>query len=284
MSVVVGIDAGGTKLAAGRVDTETGKVSDRRVVSTGAGRGGDAVLLDCVNLGRALRVDGSTVGIGVPEIVDATGRIQSAANWDWRATDVAGAFENIAPVRIVSDVFAAALAEARFGAGRDSSSFFYVTVGTGISSTLVVRGEPWAGADGRAIILGAPLVEDVASGPAIARAAGTKTAEQAFAETAGDTAIATGAEALGLEIARIVHATDPGLIVLGGGLGLNERYRELITQAIHAAIDTTYALVPAVVAATLGTDAGIIGAALAASSTTREQSPPTLHPLVLPRP
>ncbi len=93
-----------------------------------------------------------------------------------------------------------------------------------------------------------------------------------------------GVDLLGLEIARIVHATDPGLIVLGGGLGLNDRYRDLVTQAIHAAIDTTYALVPPVVAATLGTDAGIIGAALAASSTTREQSPPTLHPQVLPRP
>lgn len=76
--------------------------------------------------------------------------------------------------------------------------------------------------------------------------------------------IETAASSLGLELARLVHATDPGLIVLGGGLGLNERYRTLVEAAIVAAIDPSYANAPRVVSAALGENVGIIGAALAA--------------------
>ena len=76
--------------------------------------------------------------------------------------------------------------------------------------------------------------------------------------------IETAAFALGLELARLVHATDPGLIVLGGGLGLNERYRGLVETAVITSIDPTYAKAPRVVSAALGENVGIIGAALAA--------------------
>ena len=262
MSVAIGIDAGGTKLAAGRVDIDTGNVSDRRLMDTRRSRGGAAVLGDVVELARGLGSDVMAIGIGVPEMVDAEGTIQSAANWDWRDLDLT--FEELPRVRIVSDVYAAALAEARLGAGREHSSFLYVSVGTGISSTLVFEGRPWSGADGRAILLGAPLVEDTSSGTAIALAAGTRTAELAFLDAANDAVIETAASALGLEIARLVHATDPGLIVLGGGLGLNERYRGLVEAAVGTSIDPTYANAPRVVSAALGENAGIIGAALAA--------------------
>lgn len=262
MSTVVGIDAGGTKLAAARVDTATGALTERRVIATPTAAGGSAVLEACLSLARTLG-PGAT-GIGVPEVVDGTGRIRSAANWDWRDVDLSTAFSAVGSVHVVSDVYAAALAEARYGAGRDAGSFLYVSVGTGISSTLVINGRPWAGADGRAILLGAPLVEDVASGPALARVAGATSAEAAFADPAATSVVAAAAAALGLELARIVHATDPGLIVLGGGLGLVARYRALVAAAIASTIDSTYAVMPTVVPAALGADAGVIGAALAA--------------------
>jgi hypothetical protein len=72
------------------------------------------------------------------------------------------------------------------------------------------------------------------------------------------------ADALGLEIARAVHLLDPAALVLGGGLGLNDRYRALVTAAIERCIDRTYANLPAVVPAELGENAGIVGAALSA--------------------
>ena len=108
MSVAIGIDAGGTKLAAGRVDIDTGNVSDRRLIDTRRSRGGAAVLADVVELARGLGPDVMAIGIGVPEMVDAQGAIQSAANWDWRDLDLALAFDELPRVRIVSDVYAAA--------------------------------------------------------------------------------------------------------------------------------------------------------------------------------
>ncbi len=261
MTTIVGIDAGGTKLAAGRVDLATGAVSDRRVIDTHAERGGQAVLADVVELARSVMGDAQAIGIGVPELVDAAGRIRSAANWDWRELDLAAAFAELPPVRIVSDVHAAALAESRLGAGRACGSFLYVSVGTGISSSFVLDGRPWSGADGRAILLGAPLVEEQASGPAIARAAGTQTAQEAFADPACAPVIRAAADALGLELARAVHLLDPGAIVVGGGLGLNDTYRLLVTEALAAAIDPTYANLPPVLPAQLGELAGIVGAA-----------------------
>ena len=264
MTTIVGIDAGGTKLAAGRVAIETGTVTDRIERPTDAGRGGAAVLADIAVLARELCTDAVAVGIGIPEMVDGDGQVRSAANWDWRALDLATPFEGLPPARIVSDVHAAALAEARFGAGRSQASFLYVSIGTGISTSFVLDGAPWPGHDGRAILLGAPLVEDRASGPAIAHAAGTSTAEEAFADPSCDPVIASAADALGLDLARAVHLLDPAAVVLGGGLGLNDRYRALVTAAIERCIDRTYANLPAVVPAELGENAGIVGAALSA--------------------
>ncbi len=267
MSAAVGIDVGGTKIAAGVVDTATGAIRERREIPTLAERGGDAVLADVVELAGALAAPGTPIGIGVPEIVDGRGRIRSTANWDWRDVDLGTAFAGVGTPRIASDVAAAALAEARLGAGGGEASFLYVSVGTGISTTLVLDGHPWPGADGRAIILGAPMVEGVAGGPAIARAAGTPSAHEALADPAHRGVVEAAAGALGLELARVVHATDPGLVVIGGGLGLNDDYRALTAAALRAALDPDCAIAPRIEPARLGADAGLIGAALFAAPT-----------------
>ena len=86
MSLIVGIDAGGTKLAAALVDVGNGRLLDRRDAPTERLRGGDAVLADCVALAKQVVGDHvvEAIGIGVPELVSPQGQIESAANWDWR--------------------------------------------------------------------------------------------------------------------------------------------------------------------------------------------------------
>ena len=120
----------------------------------------------------------SAIGVGVCEIVDRDGAITSACSIDWRDLDVAGAFAHLAPAHVESDVRAAAIAEARYGAGRDLASFLYVNAGSGTSSCLVIDGEPLAGARGAAILIGAgPLeAEAAAGGLGIARSYGAPTA------------------------------------------------------------------------------------------------------------
>jgi predicted NBD/HSP70 family sugar kinase len=259
---VAGIDVGGTKIAAGIVDLATGAVSERLQIPTRPERGADAVLADCVELAR--RLDPSALGVGVPELVDPAGRTRSAATVDWRDLDLARVFGEVAPTRVESDVRAAALAEARLGAGRGRSSFVYVTISTGISYAFVVDGRPWPGARGNAIVVGAPAVEDLASGAALGAAAGAARAEDVLADPGRAPLVDEAARATGQAIAAIVNALDPELVVIGGGLGSDPRYRARVEQAMRPLIwaDETRGL--AVVAAKLGPDAGVVGAALAA--------------------
>ena len=84
---VLGIDVGGTKIAAGVIDPATGAILVRETIATEAARGGTAILDDTIDLARRLigavklRVD--RIGVGVPQLVDNAGRIRSAYNFDW---------------------------------------------------------------------------------------------------------------------------------------------------------------------------------------------------------
>ena len=226
-------------------------------------RGGEAVLADCAALALALGGGKVPVGVGLCELVDLEGRAESADTVDWRGIDVTAA---IAAPRVVleSDVRAAARAEAVFGAGAGRSPFLYVVVGTGASACLVVDGEPHAGARGRAIVLGAPPVERIASGRALARRAGLERAEAVLADPAWASLVDEAAAALGQVLAVLANALDPSVLVLGGGLGGEPSFRARVAEAVRSSL--AYPPVPAleILGSELGPDGGLVGAALAA--------------------
>jgi glucokinase len=266
LNPAIGIDVGGTKIAAGLVDTATGACRERVVVPTGAGRDPMAILADCVALAARLAAgrDELAIGIGVCELVDPAGRLRSAHTIDWRDVDVEGAFAGIGPATVESDVRAGALAEARFGAGRPYGDLLYVSVGTGISTCLVLGGRPYPGARGHAICFGAPPVEDTAGGRALALAGGHASAQDVFADPALDGLVESAAADLGGALAALVNALDPAALVVGGGLGMVDRYRELACAAMRPLVFADDTRTLPVLAAQLGADAGLIGAALAA--------------------
>jgi glucokinase len=269
VTLALGIDVGGTKIAAALIDVDSGAVAGARRVATGAQRGSATVLEDCRSLARSL-ADGAEVaalGLAVCELVGVDGRVRSAETVDWRDVDLAGAFCDIAPrVRVDSDVRAAALAEARLGAGAGERDFLYVSVGTGISHCLMTDGRPRLGAHGSAIGTGAPLVERWSGGAALAERSGHTSAQAALADPAASAVVDEGARRLGLTLAALVNALDPGALIVGGGLGLDERYRESAVATMREAIYDPAARDVPVLAAALGPDAAVIGAALAASS------------------
>jgi glucokinase len=247
---VIGIDVGGTKIAACRWDPATREVLGGERWETGAADGGPAVLRRCAGLARLLAADDRLpVGIALCELVDLDGAVASAETVDWRGLDVAAPFAGLGPVVLESDVRAAALAEARLGAGQGSPLFLYVSVGTGISHALVIDGRPLAGAHGSALVTGAPLVEQTASGAALARG---ETLERAAAD-------------LGQALAFLVNALDPERVVIGGGLGLDPTYRDLAEQAMRPLVYAETARAVPLVPALLGAEAGAVGAALRAS-------------------
>ena len=264
----VGIDVGGTKIAAGLVDVENGRVLAREELPTRPERGGREVLADCAALAYALESGTLPVGIGLCELVGLDGRPASADTVDWRDLDLSSIVE--APrLVLVSDVMAAARAEARFGAGADRSPFLYVVVGTGASACLVVGGEPYVGSRGLALVLGAPPVETLASGSALARRAGVDRAEDVIADPAWAWLVDEAADALGQVLAVLVNALDPELVVVGGGLGREPSFHARVAAALHPLI--AYPRTPPleVVGSALGADTGIVGAALAVSGADR---------------
>lgn len=291
----IGVDVGGTKIATAAVDPCSAEVRYRRQIETRAERPAAEIVADIVQeidtvaaeLGFA--GDGAlSVGVGVPELVSPAGEILTDFLLDWTSAPLPCEIATL-PLHIASDVRAAALAEARFGAGRAFQQFVYVSIGTGISSTLVVDGVPFAGARGGAVVLStAPIsvpdshggwtrfvLEEYASGPALvqryAASTGRSVADAsallaAAAEDADAASIVdSAAHALGSALGWLVNVLDPEALVIGGGLGLAPgRYYEQLLASTRAHIWNMSAQHLPVVPAALGQDAGVIGAALTA--------------------
>lgn len=261
-AVVVGLDVGGTKLAAARVRVGDGAVLLRHERPTAPERGPQAVLEDCVDLVSGIIAAGdSAIGIGVCELVSPTGVITSEQTLAWGPLDVVGVFARLAPTVVESDVRTAALAEARYGAGRGVGSFLFVGIGTGISCCLVIDGTPWPGARGNAIIVGGRRLEAAASGGGLSTRLGTPNLAEAIQDPATRDVVRGAAHELGETIGVIVNAVDPDLVVIGGGLGLNDGYRGWVAEALREDLFSPQTAALPVVAASLGASAGVVGAA-----------------------
>jgi glucokinase len=309
----IGVDVGGTKIAFGAVNAQDGRVAHRREVPTWPQRGVEAVYSDILINGvaiarRLLREHrwASALGVGLPELVDADGEIRSSHLLDWSSFPLAQRLRAVAPPHITSDVRAAAMAEAAFGAGKDFELFAYISVGTGISSAVVQDGVPLVGARGGALVLssgslGVPcpecsnwtefVLENYASGPALARRYAEATnrpvsgAEEVLAaantgEPAATQIVDSAADALGSALGWLVNVIDPEAIVVGGGLGLAPgKYRERLEQATRDHIWNPGARTLPFLSATLGADAGLIGAALTAHRRVTSDDPHLERPL-----
>lgn len=228
------------------------------------------------------------IGVGVPELVDPTGNITSSHSLAWEGMPVQDVFSRLAPAIVESDVRAGALAEAMYGAGQGYRLFVYVTVGTGISSTLVQDGRPFAGARGNALIMASspfttecsvcgtvlnPVLEAYASGPALvarynrhaSRSAGRGEDVTAAAEAGDETAIkvvTSAGEALGNSVGFLVNVMDPEAVVVGGGLGsAGGLFWDSFVAGTRAHIWAENSRRLPIVAAAMGVDSGLVGAA-----------------------
>ena len=261
MSRAIGIDVGGTKVAAGVVDLESGRVLQAEQLATAPERGGAAVLADCTGLAGRLGAPELAVGVGICEMVGRDGRITSAETIEWRDLDVAGIGRGGTLV-VESDVRAAALAEARFGAGAGLESFLYAIVGTGASVCLVLEGRPLLGARGNAIVLGSPPAERVASGRAIVERTGVD-ARTAVIDPAHAVEVDQAVAVLGGALATLVNALDPDRLIIGGSLGRSQPFFGRVAEATRAGIEYPDTRELPIVQSALGADGGVVGAALA---------------------
>ncbi len=157
MTCAVGVDVGGTKIAAGVVsdDGEILERTRRPSPTNDASRLIDAIV-DAVHE-LAERHELSAVGIGAAGFVAADrDHIYFSPHLEWGDRPVASTVsERLAmPAVVENDANAAAWGEARYGAGRGFDDQLMVTVGTGIGGGLVLDGELYRGGHGMAAEIG----------------------------------------------------------------------------------------------------------------------------------
>jgi glucokinase len=201
---VIGVDIGGTKIAAGIVGP-TGEIGHRvrtpMFSNDGAAAGLAAVksAIDAVMTEAAKTEDAGSaaaaIGICAPGPLDPIhGVVLNPPNvLCWRNYPLAAEVSRIfnVPVKVENDANAAALAETIWGAGRGYKTVFYATIGTGIGTGIVMDGHIYNGRTGAAAEGGhmsidyrGPLcgcgkpgcIEVLASGHAISRRARAKVA------------------------------------------------------------------------------------------------------------
>jgi glucokinase len=256
----VGIDVGGTKAQAVVLDAD-GELLDSATRPTP--RGDDCVdeLIE-VLVELSVELDhGPAVGIGVPGLVSRDGVLRAAPNLDGVAdVDIAGRLaERLdVPVLVDNDATCAAVAEWRYGAGRDATDMLLVTLGTGIGGGIVAGGEVQRGSNGFAGEFGHMVVdpdgprcpcgrrgcwERYASGSGLAmlarEAATGRRLQQVVRHAGGDPQAVRGehvqaaaregdeealaviddfARWVAVGLSNLTNTLDPEVVVLGGGL------------------------------------------------------------------
>jgi glucokinase len=296
-AAVLGLDIGGTKLAAGVVDS-SGRVHSF-VVAPHAQQGPDEGLQQLFALGReAVSESGmpwseiQAVGIGCGGPLDAERGVLIApphlVGWlDVPVTALAEqAFDK--PAVLENDATAGAAGEHRFGAGVDRQHMVYLTISTGVGGGVVVRGKLYRGARGNGGEFGHVTIDCNGRlcrgcgrrGCLEAYVSGTSIAERAAeAGLAGATAedVAAGAragepravqvwdetiDALACGLTSIVNLFEPELVVVGGGVSrTGEQLLGPVRERVRAEAMTPAGTVVDVVSAALGDHVGVVGAA-----------------------
>lgn len=292
----IGVDLGGTNLRAAAVD-HSGKVLERVSGSTQLTAGRDAVISDIAASILRLRAEREPdrlagIGIGVPGfIIMEKGIISMSPNLPF--------FENFpirdeierllqAPVLLENDANVAALGEKWIGAGRDVDDLVLLTLGTGVGGGIISGGKVLHGFVGMAGELGHMTVvpggnpcncgndgclEKHASATAItawARMLGlgdNLSSKEVYDLAAGGNARARVCfeqmgTALGMALASLVNIFNFPLYLLSGGvLGAWDLFAPPMFEVLKRRSLTFRRTDTRIDKATLGSDAGLYGAA-----------------------
>ncbi|MEQ6388759.1 ROK family protein [Bacillaceae bacterium S4-13-58] len=290
----IGVDLGGTNLRIGVLNEESSLIYKEQI-ETRVERGPEAIVNDIHKMiekafDQYPKVQ--AVGIGVPGPLDShLGIIKSPPHLTgWDNIPLKEKLEDVCPlpIHVENDAKVAALAEAWFGAGKGFDSVYYITVSTGLGGALILNREIFHGLNGYAGEIGNMIIksdgykhstlnigalETLVSGTALSRMAKEQLGIEGGAkelcrlalkenDKSAQDLLKTSISHLAMGIANIAHVVNPSLFILGGGVVmgggdwfLNELKRQVV-QYIFPEMNIS------IEKASLGGDAGIIGAAL----------------------
>jgi glucokinase len=249
--VVLGLDFGGSKVAAALCGLG-GEIQRQSVIATDPALGAMANLDRALGLARAVLqqppLDGAArklvaVGACTFGIPAENGVALSPAIPGWDKLPLRRHLEDAfgAPVVLLTDVKAAASAEASFGALVGANPGIYLNLGTGLAAAIVEDGSVVSGAHGASgeigynlrevgdvwgsDDIGGPMLEDVVSGMGLAAAlagtAGNASASDAFRrrhEPAVGRIVDEFLRELAFHLVNLTVAIDPERIAVGGGM------------------------------------------------------------------
>lgn len=312
MAYYIGIDLGGTNIAAGLVD-ENYTLLKKASVKTALPRPDKEIYRDIAFLCEKLTKDAGInlanvewIGIGSPGTANRdTGILEYSCNLGFENSDMKGHLEQLTgrPVYIENDANAAALGEFLAGSGKGTHNMVAITLGTGIGGGIILDGKIFAGSnfagaelghtvivkDGRACTCGRNgCFEAYASATGLIRSTkeamerdknslmwklvekrGKVSARTAFdAMRAGDQTAKQVVEEyigyLGCGLVDMINIFQSEVLCIGGGIcgegeALLAPLREIIERERYSKFSTKQTKL---VTASLGNDAGIIGAAM----------------------
>ena len=153
MSLTIGVDVGGTKIAAGVVDEKGAIIEMVKRPTPAANASGTIEVISEAVRELLSRHEIEAIGIGAAGFVEESrSAVVFAPNLAWRNEPVARHVEDRTgrPVVVENDANAAAWAEAKLGAGRGHDHLVMITIGTGIGGGLVLNGQLYRGRWGMA--------------------------------------------------------------------------------------------------------------------------------------
>lgn len=305
MKNYIGFDIGGTRVKGGIVDEE-GKLLVFDSIPTDPA----TIVADLAGFVKQLlskagltadSVEG--IGMGIPGMIDSEkGFVIFAGNLDWKNFPIAYELSALTgmKVKITNDANAAALGEARFGAGKDYTDSILVTLGTGVGGGIVIGGKLFAGRHSQGAEIGHMVIdrgglkctcgrrgcfEVYASATALIRDTRHAMRENldsemwqdytpetadgltAFSHAATDKTAAKVVDNyenyLACGLANLANIFRPDVIMLGGGIS---NQGDNLTKPLQKKMDSELFAqglgvgVP-IVAASLGNRAGVLGAA-----------------------
>jgi len=165
----IGIDLGGTNIAAGIVD-EQYKIVKKGSVPTNADRAPEAIIKDMADLCKSLIADAglttadiASAGVATPGTANSsTGVVEYANNLPFRNFPLAALLSEYLGVKntyIENDANAAAKAEAIAGVAKGAKFSVMITLGTGLGGGIVLDGKVYSGFNFAAAELGHMVIE-----------------------------------------------------------------------------------------------------------------------------
>ncbi|MDR2529874.1 MAG: ROK family protein [Synergistaceae bacterium] len=285
----IGVDLGGHKIAAGRVDGES--IETRLEERTESSREPGAVIAQIARVAHELGAGRDVpVGICVPGGLDAQReRAMMITNFaGWNGLPIRQMFEDAigAPVVVENDANAYALGEGLAGAAKGVSDYVVLTLGTGLGGGVVIGGRLLTGAHGMAgelghmvlgqnepcgpgcgglghfeALCGADALERRAKGMGLGASPVLKDLwlKRDSPEVAPLWELALNDAARG--VATLIHVFDPQMVVIGGGLHKGAGFMELLTARVPRYLGEPFRRVLNVRGSELDTDAPIFGGA-----------------------